>query len=43
MAGGNADVGDTAAADPVQENLARGIPPKVGTGVGALFWHAVVP
>jgi hypothetical protein len=20
-----------------------GIPPRVGTGVGALFWHAVIP
>jgi len=42
-AGDNGGVGDTAAADPVEEKLARGIPPKIGTGVGALFWHAVVP
>jgi predicted lipoprotein with Yx(FWY)xxD motif len=42
-AGGNAGMGDTAAADPVEANLARGIPPKIGTGVGAMFWHAVVP
>src|SRR5258706_434707 len=36
-AGDNGGVGDTAAADPVEEKLARGIPPKIGTGVGALF------
>jgi predicted lipoprotein with Yx(FWY)xxD motif len=42
-AGGNDGVGAAAATDPVEENLARGIPPKIGTGLGALFWHAVVP
>jgi predicted lipoprotein with Yx(FWY)xxD motif len=42
-AGGGDGGGDTAGADSVEEKLARGIPPKIGTGVGALFWHAVVP
>jgi predicted lipoprotein with Yx(FWY)xxD motif len=42
-AGGGDGGGDTAGAASVEEKLGRGIPPKIGTGVGALFWHAVVP